>query len=262
MHTADKIYDNCSVLSPESQLMFRTSTRRAKWYVDNQLAEVVQAQPFIIKLTFQPNGTGDEHPFFLQDKENICSVCGFDEDLSRHHVVPHCYRKYCESKYGAKLNWHDILPLCIYCHLRYERKADSLKKKLASQYSAPIPGIPKDDDEYKYKKWAKKVQNEALAIRTYGHKIPPQRQQEMMQNIANFLGIEEDLLTQVAIDQLMDDPTKFNNWEKYSHGELVIAQVDDIVEFSKIWRNHFVNIMKPKFLPKYWSIDFDPLYRV
>ena len=30
---------------------------------------------------------------------------------------------------------------------------------------------------------------------------------------------------------------------------------DDLASFEKMWRQHFVEAMKPKFLPFMWSID-------
>ena len=45
----------------------------------------------------------------------------------------------------------------------------------------------------------------------------------------------------------------------YDHGYHVVSKLDDhekIVEFVRMWRQHFVDTMKPQFMPLGWSIDF------
>jgi len=49
-------------------------------------------------------------------------------------------------------------------------------------------------------------------------------------------------------------PTKRQNL----HGKILIDKMggeEVIPEFIKMWREHFVDTMKPKYLPKNWSID-------
>lgn len=43
-----------------------------------------------------------------------------------------------------------------------------------------------------------------------------------------------------------------------AHGKKVVdyfKENDGLVELEKMWRKHFINTMKPKYLPEYWSID-------
>lgn len=49
------------------------------------------------------------------------------------------------------------------------------------------------------------------------------------------------------------------NRANFDHGYYVVQKLDTeekIEEFVKLWRNHFINTMKPKFMPKGWSVDF------
>ena len=46
-----------------------------------------------------------------------------------------------------------------------------------------------------------------------------------------------------------------------SHGELLVKAVmerGELVDFQRKWRVHFIDSMKPKFLPKLWSVDHNP----
>ena len=51
------------------------------------------------------------------------------------------------------------------------------------------------------------------------------------------------------------------NRDYVSHGEMVVRGVGEsegIVEFQRRWRQHFLDTMKPAYLPKLWSVDHNP----
>ena len=126
-----KIYGNCQVLSPEGHLMFRCESKKANWYLKRDLADIITDEPLVIKLKFQPNGLGNHNKNYgLSEMENICVVCGSDEFLTRHHVVPICYRKYFPIEKKSH-NFHDVLSVCAVCHESYEKFAFDFKLSLA-----------------------------------------------------------------------------------------------------------------------------------
>ena len=48
-----------------------------------------------LKLHFEPAGRpGEDRGYYLQNKENICVVCGTEENCVRKNIVPHEYRRY------------------------------------------------------------------------------------------------------------------------------------------------------------------------
>lgn len=52
-----------------------------------------------------------------------------------------------------------------------------------------------------------------------------------------------------------------SNSEYVSHAEIVMGRLkedDDIVEFTKRWRQHFLESMNPQFLPELWCVDHNP----
>jgi hypothetical protein len=40
-----------------------------------------------------------------------------------------------------------------------------------------------------------------------------------------------------------------------SHGEAVIAAFGDLQAFVERWRRHFVEVMKPSYMPENWRVD-------
>ena len=55
------------------------------------------------------------------------------------------------------------------------------------------------------------------------------------------------------------DDFKKNHRKYYDHGYHVVNKLDTdekLIEFIKLWRKHFIDTMKPKYMPTGWSIDF------
>ncbi len=249
------IYGNCKVLSPDGELMFRCAQKRIDWYVTRDLAELVHDDPPTAQLTFQPNGPGMiGQPFYLEQKENICVVCGSDANLTRHHCVPYKYRKYFPS-HLKKCSSHDICPLCMTCHHNYEREADKLKVRLGEQYNCPV-NVPRDIDHLLLK-----TLGAVKALIRHRDKMPPQRIAQLEDRVADHLGHKP---TQDDLDSLSNLPrnTAFLDIGKYKPpGQALVEQLKtdtDILDFMKIWRQHFISITQPKFLSKSWDVDYVP----
>ena len=52
---------------------------------------------------------------------------------------------------------------------------------------------------------------------------------------------------------------KKSHRERFDHGYHLMQKLkthEDIEDFVKMWRAHFVQTMKPKYMPEGWSIDF------
>jgi hypothetical protein len=238
-------YGNCEVLSPDGQLMFRCCKKKAMWYLDRNLGKKVVEAPLTIQLTFIPKGVGHiNDPYFLQKMENRCVVCGSVDDLTRHHIVPYCYRKFFPFDLKNHRSY-DVMALCIPCHHNYEEHAVEFKQTLAVKHSAPInvTGI-------KYNKDLAVAKGAAKAILENRDKIPQQRQEQLLECIKSYLQkdpTDEDLKS--LIDKDHQDFSKCVH-----HGAIVIKQIQDIELFVQEWRKHFIDKMNPQFLPSHWSI--------
>lgn len=122
-NTTDVIYSNIRVYYNE-ELIFVCGSKKAKWYIKNDLAFEKDGSLY---LKFEPKGRNSSNII----RDNICVSCGVGYDLTRHHVVPYCYRRH----YGVKHDSFDILSLCINCHSKYEAEAMKLKNILQIRYN-------------------------------------------------------------------------------------------------------------------------------
>jgi len=242
-HTERDLYDNCKILSPDGELISRCGDDRAEWYLAKNLATLVELKPFkTVQLNFYPDDEDfvvDE--FIIQDRENKCCCCGATELLTLHHVVPKCYRRHFPSKYKSKLP-HDVLPLCVECHHRFERHGWELKKEIGEELGIPITGAHNA------------VVYAARTLCRYGKKMPDEKKAVYEERIKEFFDIDE------ITEAHLKEAAKLN--EKLpTHGKLVVQKLlaagdEEIKAFIKKWRRDFIEKMEPKFLPKGWGIDY------
>src|SRR5579859_1000680 len=103
--------DNWKVLHPSGVHMFTTNRRKAQWYLNRDKAVIVEENT--IQLTFMPKGMGfgQDEIFGLTPRINRCVVCGCEENMTRHHVVPYHYRKFMPVDYKSR-NHHDVVLIC------------------------------------------------------------------------------------------------------------------------------------------------------
>lgn len=238
-------YENCEVLNPGGQLMFRCCRKKAAWYLDRNLGKKVTDEPLTVQLTFIPKGNGHVNdPYYLQKMENRCVVCGSEESLTRHHIVPYCYRKFFPMNLKNHSSY-DVIALCIPCHRSYEECATEFKKTLATQYSAPINGTG-----IKYDKELARARGAASAILLNRDKMPLKRQEELLDRVKVYLQKE---ISEFDLHELVDkNPYDFGNFAY--HGKIVMEQVKDIEYFIRDWRQHFICKMNPQFMPSNWTV--------
>lgn len=66
--------------------------------------------------------------------------------------------------------------------------------------------------------------------------------------------ITEDLLRQAASVEY-----RLENSDYCQHGERVVQQYRDhfggLVELERLWRQHFLHTMQPRFLPELWNVN-------
>lgn len=242
MKATKRLYGNCIALGPDGGMLFRCDDEKMNWYLDRGLAEEVSFNPPVIKLTFNPKGKGNRNDeYMLAPRDNRCVVCGTHDELTRHHVVPSCYRR----AFPEALRRHDaydVLMICIDCHDKYEAVALVLKRGLADKYGAPFEASFDPD--------FMRALRAAVAMRRHAANIPPAKQALLIDTIKAYAGSFSD----EAIDGLLSRFSVRPNFTK--HGKKVVGQVEDIDGFVRMWRAHFVKHAKPKFLPPGWKLDY------
>lgn len=245
------IYGNCVMVDPEDVVLCRCSQERANWYLNRGLAEVQREDPFTIKLKFQPRGQGNAgSPFYCSEKANQCVVCGDIElsHLTKHHVVPYWIRRHLPAQYSQR-NSYDVLPVCRGCHDVYEEHAQKLGRALMQQDSERLLALNE------HKRYCE-LRGLARTLIGLGDKLPHGRRvqilyilQELWQQ--NYDGEFDSAVLLQWLEQQIDKYASVLN----DTGKRIASGLVDIDAFVIFWRAHFVNTMRPQFLPEGWDIE-------
>lgn len=266
--------ENWKVYHPNGKHMFTCGGKKAKWYLERDLA--VEVGDYEIQFTFEPNGHGfaENEEFGRSIREAQCVVSGVKYDLQRHHIVPYCYRTHFPVKYKSK-NHHDVVLINHDKHSEYELEATKYKDVLAERY-----GVKKIGDYNRAYSQAIREYNRDKTIvlsklnaifRGYG-KLPNEFVKNNLEFIGNSLDIKPDFLYNCSYIQLfklyrilqkkyMSDLENFKARHSiyYDHGWHLVQKLntdDKVEEFVKEWRQHFIDIMNPQYMPEGWSINF------
>ena len=224
-------YGNYKMLSKDGIFLCYTDKRRRDWYVSRDLATTPET--FVYQLTFESKGYGNSSrgDFYKVKMKNRCVVCGTKKELTKHHIVPHQFRKYLPPKYKDR-NSYDIVIICNNHHNEYELEADKLKYELYNEYNLR--------DEYKLRI---KIIKAYSALIKHRDKMPEER----ITFLTNFLVEHLD----DTIENILNyDFEVFVDYK--SIGEQLVEQIEDIEEFIVMWREHFMDTMDPQFIDKEW----------
>lgn len=244
-HSLQKpLYENYVLIAPDGQILCRCNKKKAFWYLDRNLGELIETN--LVRLRFEPKGRGHAgDPFFMGERSNWCVVCGTQEDQTRHHVCPYCFRKHFPD-YAKNHNSFDVVPLCVLCHDRYERHAMELKKSLAAQYSVPLQGIVSEDD-----KTLVAMKRKASALLHHHDRMSAEKIERLSEALKSYLN--KDSIAHDDLEELL--AKKHNKGPLKSFGECLVEKVEDLDEFIIMWRKHFIATMEPKFMPQHWFVD-------
>lgn len=240
-HTAPFIYTNYRVLNKDGEHIFNTNDKKFNWYLSRNLAIRVDEQT--IKLTFETFGNGHlGDNFYLQERDNHCVVCGNTKDLTRHHLVPHCYSTFFPDE--LKRLSYDVLPVCLECHEAYEKEANLFKQELLVEYNVARNNITFD-------KAMGEASSAAKAL-TGAHKdkIPVARKEFLLNIIKNYLGVEN--ITEKELDFAAGLLYKKIDSKP---AETLVAKITNLDAFCVRWRKHFIVKTAPKFMPDHWDIE-------
>lgn len=244
-----KLYDNILAVAPSGEPLCRCNQDKANWYLKRDLAEVVSDNPTVIRLKFEPKGKGHAgDDFYLAERQNHCAVCGKGDDQTRHHIVPYCFRRFFPDKLKSH-NSHDIVPLCVVCHDKYEIHADELKKLIGQTLGVAYGGNTAGFDPAKLR-----VKRHGTALLFYRDRIPPDRLALLVKSLKDYYG--KDQITEADIqDAAHLDPAVPAVGGRKKFGEVVVEKVKDLDAFVKMWRRHFVKTMQPKHMPPHWTVE-------
>lgn len=239
------IFDNCLIQAPDGASLSRCGRKKLKWYLKNDLAELISEDPPTIRLKFEPSGReGANDPFLLDGKPNVCVVCGSKENLTRHHIIPYCFIRHMDLEYKMDII-RDIFPLCRPCHNEYEKLSWKKRKEMSKNIGVPINKSEIHKPRKNKASWA------ARTILKYQKQIPEYRKEELNKIIFEAIGksdyTEEDLFELQSLGKEQESLPAF--------AKVVAEQIEDYNEFAKEWRLHFVETMNPNHMPEMWRVD-------
>ncbi|NXF31656.1 EXD2 protein, partial [Nyctibius bracteatus] len=249
------LYDNCFLHAPDGQPLCTCDRKKAQWYLDKGIGELVSTDPFVVKLRFEPSGRPESQvDYYLTVKENLCVVCGKRESYIRKNIVPHEYRRHFPIQMKDH-NSHDVLLLCTSCHAISNYYDNHLKQQLAEEFCAPIgseEGVRLLEDPLR-----RQVRSGARALLN-ADSLPDPRRAELLQSIKDFFNTEA--VTPEMLQEAAGLETRICNESYMPHGLKVVqcfakGGLRSLMQLERRWRQHFLDSMQPKHLPEQWSVD-------
>jgi hypothetical protein len=246
----DKLYGNHKVFSPDGEFMFMGNNKKVNWYLNKGLAKIILDVNDVggknIQLLFTPNGTGhdDDDPYYLKP----VSGCNILTELTKHHVIPYCFRKHFPLEFKDRSS-HDIVLLTREVHYDYENNyATQFKNELAVEY-----GVETHEEYSASASRSNPARATASTLINYSKQMPIENVLELMIRFEDQTGLEAKrwIMEQYLVDSIQNRP---DPW-----GKLVVDKIEDIQSFSERWRQHFLDSMNPQHMPNGWSVTRDIL---
>lgn len=220
------------------------------------LGAVMSEDPvYTVRLNFEPAGraVGEVGEFYRTAKHNRCVVCGQTEELIRKNVVPHEYRKFFPNVMKDKTS-HDVLLLCSACHQLSNILDLKMRQSLEDKCDAPMKGQVSSDVLETSRKLINQ-QRTARALLTQD-KIPEARREELKE-VLKMSYPDQDITNEFLVNVLSKEVPTVKSITP-PHGEIVVEKYknnEGLVELEKLWRQHFLKSMDPKFMPEKWDVN-------
>ena len=255
-------YNSSAVFHPNGQFMFYCERRRAEWYLKKNLAEVISTNDsrLEVKLLFEPKGIGPNDEFSSHEIIHRCVVCASFNDLTKHHIVPSCYRKFFPKEYKSRIN-HDVVIVCEYHHHVYEDLANIVKEHLALRYHVPTLQECSELQSASSNPLLKKLNVTRSLLKTYFQQLEKDKVSDKLLEKMKIIGIDVEKTHHTSlcemlqhaedqIDSVMDVSIDVE------HGQLIVSKLENIDAFIKMWRKHFIETMDPQYMPTGWSVGY------
>uniref|UniRef100_A0A1A9ZM47 Exonuclease 3'-5' domain-containing protein 2 n=1 Tax=Glossina pallidipes TaxID=7398 RepID=A0A1A9ZM47_GLOPL len=252
------LYDNCLLQAPDGELLCTIDKRKAEWYLQQQLGVKIESEPFTVRLNFEPasRAIGEVGRYYQTPKENRCVVCGERNAFVRKNIVPREYRKHFPVVLKSHTS-HDVLLLCPKCHQISNISDYKVRNKLSEMCDAPCnyhQKVPKPAELPELRQ----VKMAARALLNHAEQIPLERRKYLETLILNHFKESEDINWDM-IREASELHTREPNENCCTHGEKVVQKFQTdfggLKELEKLWRQHFLNTMEPKYLPPLWDVN-------
>ncbi|XP_075980451.1 exonuclease 3'-5' domain-containing 2 isoform X2 [Anticarsia gemmatalis] len=252
------LYHNCFLQAPDGELLCTCDSKKALWYVEKELADVVKEDPLTVRLRFEPAGrsVGDVGRYYQLQKENKCVVCGGTNSYIRKNVVPREYRKYFPEIMKDHSS-HDVVLLCCDCHQVSNMRDQAVRERLAALCSAPF-AAHHSSNKYTEDSACKRIRSAARALhyQSRKHELPEARRKELEDIILQYYPLHNEITVEL-LREACELQVIYENAEYESHGMKVVEyflEREGLLRLEEVWRQHFLDSMEPKYMPELWSI--------
>jgi hypothetical protein len=265
-------YQNVKVIDPDNEVVFYTGKSIANLLAKYNKGKVVSNQPFVFQLNKRPSDEILEltHPIYKSPRQTRCVVCGKHDNLDRHHVIPRCVRKYFPVKYKKFAEAHDLVLTCRECHETYEQHfANPLKNKLKSDCGHNKLVISGTLRRQCYQLvYLESVMNSyewcALWVKIERQMGSPLNLNLVYQYAEEEFNAREEIKNNIptyVVEGYKHKKKNINNYvikRRYKEQNTWNLIIDKYTPegMIKLWRNHFVESMKPQYMPEYWNPNF------
>lgn len=215
----------------------------------------MQHSPLVVRLNFEPAGRPraecQDESFYIQERHNVCVVCGQEHSYIKKNVVPHEYRKYFPSILKDHQS-HDIVLLCIKCHRVSNAHDTVLKDMLARECNIPLE--QEGNQKVRLDSRRKALRNAASALLKNRSTIPEARVRELEDVVKAYFTVES--ISHELLEEAANTDAREWSEDYQGHGQRVCQAYmrKGLVELQQRWRRHFIDTMRPKYLPRFWSV--------
>ncbi|KAE9544452.1 hypothetical protein AGLY_001631 [Aphis glycines] len=255
-----KVYDNCLMENVDGTVMSTCSHKKVDWYISQGLAKLVNDDPKTIRLNFPADLKNRKDDFSVLPRENICTVCGRSEHFRKKSIIPKEFVRHMPTEYKSHIP-HDTLLLCYWCHIKSNAFDFIIRKKIFNlcQIEEQNP-----NENQKIPAYVKIMRSKSLAktLLKSRHSLPDKIANELRLEIAETYNMKPNRVFDTFLETLLTIKSiKYeNDCQHNSAAEKVVKHFlerDAISELKAIWRQHFLDTMKPKHLPPLWSVNYD-----
>lgn len=242
------VYHNCRIYA--SGLLCYCDRKKLEWYIQRDLAKLVEDNPPGIMLLFEPKGRpeDEDNEFYIQSKKNICVGCGEKSHYIRYRIIPSCYRMHFPEHLKSHHS-HDIVLLCVDCHEIAHSAAEKYKRRLAEELGIPlfvqkivnsgdrslITAASVSEDKLNEKGVSPLLlRTAAMALLRHGSTMPSKRCEELMQIVKSYYGgrdvTSEDLEMALLVGMNPNERRRLEKKKGYPHS--FRAQTENIIRKS------------------------------
>lgn len=247
--TPENAYGNIPVYSPEGILMFKTNEKKLRFYKKNKLIESYHEG---FRLLFTPKGLGyhnaENKEILTMNRQNKCVVSGEENisSLTRHHIIPILFRKWMpeERKSGS---YQMVVLIRKDLHYQYTKEEQKFYEYVAGKYGV----IDYKDTLFFYETNFLRKKSCVQTLRNWSHRIPEERLRIIRSQFRYYTGLEptNENYTKV-FEEIKAIKNRYYKNADYNFGKSVVEKIINFGEFEKMWIDHFISVMNPKFFPE------------